>query len=539
MTPWKNPFRFYGFQKLAYLLLAVPVVLLAAFVTAGSPPEDWLQWPAGARFAVAKLSIGLFAMAGLGWLMLLLRPVCRSSTKRRVIAGVVLFLLLGLPGMWALVGGVVGLTVNGGSHAFAVMAVIVRVAFLPVAIGVTLTKWPDLMAYLKAHPTLRRWTVSGTGRHSSWAGPVAIRRHITRIEDCRTPHGYFSDGVFVGRTNFEDTFARGEEVFLRGPSHLCTIAQTGGGKHICAASNYSMHRGSMVHITVKPEAADQFLAARIDQDQLPPHPRSASAGAYGVDPRGITKVTRWLPQSQAFLLDAAKQSVFPSNRHTLLSEIDPNSPNARVLALAIADGSFPDDGKTKDPWFREAPRNYLAAGILHALTFSEDRRRQNLPRIVERAMGIDRIAGENGPKVMEKLLHEMVRSAHPMQTAHEDLATCLRQLEDERLRIRDLATARVKQLRTELTEAERLVEVLSDSATAKAPRRRATSKAASAAPSVTKPIIEELVRRFVTDNPGITSEETWDLVSDQLRQDGYSRSGAKMVFNRVYSALSI
>jgi hypothetical protein len=119
-----------------------------------------------------------------------------------------------------------------------------------------------------------------------------------------------------------------------------------------------------------------------------------------------------------------------------------------------------------------------------------------------------------------------------MQTAHEDLATCMRQLEDERLRIRDLATARVKQLRTELTEAERLVEVLSDSGTAKAPRRRA---AASTAPSATKPIIEELVRRFVTDNPGITPGDTWDLVSDQLRQDGYNRSGAKMIFNRVYS----
>jgi hypothetical protein len=413
MNPFKNPFRFYGFQKLAHLVLAAPVVLVAALALAGSPPEGWSDWPAGARFAVAKLSGGAFTIAGLWWLTMILRPICRSSVKRRVVAGVVLFFFLGLPGMWAIIGGFVGLTVNGGSHAVQAITVIARVALLPVAIGVAVTKWPDVMAYLRAHPTLRRWTVSGTGRHSSWAGPIAIRRHVTPIEQCRTGHGYFSDGVFVGRTNFEDTFARGEEVFLRGPSHLCTIAQTGGGKHICAAGNYAMHRGSMVHITVKPEAADQFLASRVDQDLLPPYPQGASAGTYGVDPRGITKVTRWLPKSQAFLLDAAQQSVFPSNRHTLLSEIDSNENNARVLALAIADGSFPDDGKTKDPWFREAPRNYLAAGILHALTYSDDRRRQNLPRIIERAMGIDRVGRENGPQVMTKLLNEMVRNPHP------------------------------------------------------------------------------------------------------------------------------
>ena len=113
---------------------------------------------------------------------MLLRPICRSSVKRRVVAGAVLFFLLGLPGMWAIIGGFVGLTVNGGSHALQALTVIARVALLPVAIGVAVTKWPDVMAYLKAHPTLRRWTVSGTGRHSSWAGPIAIRRHVTPIE---------------------------------------------------------------------------------------------------------------------------------------------------------------------------------------------------------------------------------------------------------------------------------------------------------------------------------------------------------------------
>src|SRR5690606_33433409 len=112
MNPLKNPFRFYGFQKLAYLVLAAPVVLLAALALAGSPPEGWSEWPAGARFAVAKLSGGAFTIAGLCWLTMLLRPICRSSVKRRVVAGVVLFFLLGLPGMWAIVGGFVGLTVN-------------------------------------------------------------------------------------------------------------------------------------------------------------------------------------------------------------------------------------------------------------------------------------------------------------------------------------------------------------------------------------------------------------------------------------------
>ncbi|WP_442483229.1 hypothetical protein [Aeoliella sp. SH292] len=121
-----------------------------------------------------------------------------------------------------------------------------------------------------------------------------------------------------------------------------------------------------------------------------------------------------------------------------------------------------------------------------------------------------------------------------MQTAQEDLASCLRQHDDLELRIIELATARVKQLRSELTDAEAVVERFSGSGTAKASKRQKTSKTASSAQSVTKPIIEELVRRFVTDNPGITTEETWELVSDQLRQDGYSRSCAKMIFNRVY-----
>lgn len=410
MNTYKNAFRFYGFQKLLCLLVAAPVVGLLITLALESPPDSVTEWTPVVRRSVQGLAIGSWTIAGMYWTYTLLRPLIRSRAIRGMLVSGLAVFISGF-GVLGIASGLLALLMASGYRG-EIIASVFDLVLLPLGVGAAIVVWPDLKTHVKSHPTLRRWFISGTGHNSGWAGPLSIRKYVDELPTTQPERGHFSDKIFIGRTNFEDTFASGDELFLDGPSHLCTIAQTGGGKHICAAPNYSMYRGSMVHCTVKPEAADQFLGARVDQELLSGPSAKPTASQKGIDPRGLTKATRWIPRSRCYLLDVANQSVYPSSRHTLISEIDVNSSYARVLALAIADGSFPERPTSSDPWFREAPRNFFAASILHALTH-RDRRWASLPRIVERAMGIDRLHGKSGPQVVQDLLLEMSRNHHP------------------------------------------------------------------------------------------------------------------------------
>jgi hypothetical protein len=184
-----------------------------------------------------------------------------------------------------------------------------------------------------------------------------------------------------------------------------TIAQPGGGKHIGAMPTYCSYRGIIIAISNKPEIADQVLDGRVDPARLPDQLCKSGVGSFGVDPRGLTETRRWLEDSRACLFDYVNQSVYPGNSHPLVSEINVNDDSAQVLALAIADGSHPEQPHvSSDPWFREGPRNAEAADILHFLSTEQDPRKRSLPYIIERLMGIDHYSGQSVPKVVEDLL---------------------------------------------------------------------------------------------------------------------------------------
>jgi type IV secretory pathway TraG/TraD family ATPase VirD4 len=131
----------------------------------------------------------------------------------------------------------------------------------------------------------------------------------------------------------------------------------------------------------------------------------------GVDPRGITSACFHLPNGRAFVLDPSGQSVYPSSRYCLLSEIDVRKPNARALLLALATGSFPDKpGSHSDPWYTLAPRGFLAAGCGHVLTTDRDPSHHHVPFVIDRLMGIDPRTNVASPKCFEATLKAMMKN---------------------------------------------------------------------------------------------------------------------------------
>ena len=192
------------------------------------------------------------------------------------------------------------------------------------------------------------------------------------------------------------------------PAHWCWIGGPGSGKNICSAPSLAGYLGSVIHASNKPDACDLWFGARIDQNRLKRIDRDELDEEKYADPRGTTRTRFWVPNGRGIVLDWANQSVYPGGKHTLVSDINLKDAGARILASAIADGFFPEiPGSKKDNWFVKAPASMLSAAILHFLSWHQDPRMHNLPYIVERCMGFDRLTGKAGTEVVTALLKEM------------------------------------------------------------------------------------------------------------------------------------
>ncbi len=410
--------RFYGARRLVALGLAVVLTQLLSIVCGWAPPADWHEYSPAAQQAVAGLVEGIAAAVKLWWAWMALKMFAAAGRRgmRAWIARGLLGLALlrwGVPALRDLAPGCVNLAKSGGDFP-RVLATTCHVALVPVALGATPLLGLALLEKLHAQPAWRRWFHDGQGHNAGFSGPEKILSVSRPLFKSPTPRGgHRINAIILGKALAEDVGDNRRLIVHAGSEHLLWLGQPSSGKHICAKPTYCTYLGDMILASNKSEQVDEVLGARVDPARMP-RGSAGKAGRHGVNPAGITAVTHPLPNGQAYLLDYGGQSVYPGNKHTLLSEIDINSDHCRLFALAIADGWFPELPNVRtDPWFREAPRNALAAVICHILSVEVDPRKRTLPYCVQRLMGIDPFDRSAGPSSFTALLKAMVCNRHP------------------------------------------------------------------------------------------------------------------------------
>lgn len=394
-------------------LLAGGGVAWVILQVCSAPPAHLNEWPPVARLVLSRLIQGTLVVSFTAWLYLLLKPLLRANgvwawTSRLIL---ICAIASGLAGGLDLLKGVKGLGEVEDGELSPVLQNWMRVGGLPVVAGSVPPVALEVYERVRVHPLVRR--LLGRGNSSEWAGRAVIKKHAEPLPLRPVKGGFFSDGIIGGRVLTTDSDGSPQIIVDRSPAHYCSIGGPGSGKNICSAITFASYRGSLIHVSNKPDACDLFFGARIDQHRLTAIDRGLLPEPMYTDTRGITKTTNWVPGGRGAVLDYAKQSVWGGSKHTLLSDIHVEKANARMLALAVASGFFPEmPGGKQDRWFVLAPRNFLAAAILHFLSYHDDPRTHNLPYIVERCMGFDRLTGKAGPKVMKSLIDEMLKNNH-------------------------------------------------------------------------------------------------------------------------------
>ncbi len=404
--------RFYAARRTAAILVGGVTAWLSIQLFSG-PPEFFAEWPPQARRVLMGLVSGTLAIGFAGWVLALLMPVLKrrdavSWVAHGVMAVVLISSLDEAIELIKSVGSFPRLERNGLRPVVTNWA---RAAGAPVFVGALPLMALEAYERLTSEPVVRR--LFGRGHAARCAGPYIIARYTEPLPARPPQNGFYTDGFLAGKVLGSDNDGSQQMIVDRSPAHWCWFGGPGSGKNICSAQ-LAGYRGSLIHASNKSDACDLYFGARIDQERL----RRIDCGQLRekryTDTRGITSTTRWIDNGRGIVIDYANQSVYPSKKHTLISDIDINDCYARVLALAIADGFFPDvPGSKKDSWYIQAPRNFMAAGILHFLSWRADPRTHNLPYVVERGMGFDALSNEAGPKVMQKLLDEMLRNNHP------------------------------------------------------------------------------------------------------------------------------
>lgn len=379
----------------------------------GTPPNHFLEWPDGARRVLTGLVYGTLELGFLAWTYALLRPLLARKNWVAWSASLALGLVLmtSVDGAIAMAQSLRHLPQIERNGLVPVAQHWARVAVLPLVVGGLPVAALEVAERLEAEPIVRR--LIGRGHTARWASPYVIARHAEPLPAKPPKDGFQTDGFVGGKVPAEDSDGSRKIVIDRSPAHWCWIGGPGSGKLICSAQ-LAAYVGSLIHASNKPDACDLYFGARIDQRRLAQIDSGFVREKRYADTRGITSTTAWVPNGRGCVIDFANQSVFGGGKHTLISDVDINDTFARVMALGIADGFFPEiSGSKKDNWFVQAPRNFLAAAILHFLSWHQDQRMHNLPYIVERCMGFDRLTGEAGPQVMKTLLDEMLRNNHP------------------------------------------------------------------------------------------------------------------------------
>lgn len=406
-------FRFYAYRRAVAAVLS-GLLGGATLLFTSSAPDYFSEWPPGARSALAGLVDGTISIALIAWVYLLLKPLLWNIGRLAVVAQIVFgaAVVCEANGVLRFIHGALELvTVETGGVA-PVLQNWLRVAGIPVLVAFVPLALQETIERIRPTPLYR--LLFGRGNEAEWAGPHVIARHAEPLPRTSRKGGFLTDGFVGGKVLTTDGNGSPQILVDRSPAHWCWIGGPGSGKNICSAASLAGYRGSVIHASNKPDAADLFFGARIDQNRLDAIARGLIDERMYADTRGITGTTIWVPNGRGVVLDYAGQSVWRGGKHTLISDIDVNSRLARMLALAIADGFFPEiPGSKQERWYVIAPRNFLAAAILHFLSFHHDQRMHNVPYIVERCMGFDSLTGEAGPQVMKKLIDEMLKNNHP------------------------------------------------------------------------------------------------------------------------------
>lgn len=403
--------RHFGYRKLLFTLAAWPVSGIALFVFGRTPPADYGMWPEQARASVALLSSGLWGAAVIAWTALLLRPLSGIHEQAKMVLQIIfgfVVVIFGLPSAWKCLQGI-SFAAQGGQQAVVhIGGAVFWAALLPIVIASLVAVWPDASERIRSIPAIRRQFIAGQGHTSGFATAPTISAAVRPIKDTSTPSaGKLSESIFAGETMFESSYVGGKSVFINETSHMVTCAMTGAGKLISSIGPTAcMYQGSAVFISPKPELADMFAGRRVDPRILDGVKKAFSN--RGVDPRRFSKTKYHIPGSRSFILDPSQQGVYPSSRHTILSEIDLNDDNARSLIFCVATGIKPDNPRVNDPFWNNATRGLVAGVIGDTLTRSADPQTHTLPYVVDRLMGIDPKTGQADPTVFQDMLISML-----------------------------------------------------------------------------------------------------------------------------------
>lgn len=406
--------RFYAIRRFAALIAGWGLAWIALELC-DAPPAYYSEWPPLAKSALGELIDGSLKVGFVAWLYLVLKPLVWGEGAWTIASRIVLGLALmqGLQGTFLLLSGLLGLTRVESGGLIPVVHNWLRVAGAPLIVGAIPLGLLNLYERVRIEPFFR--LLFGRGHAAQWAGRYIIARYTEQMPRTPVEGGFFTDGFVGGKVLAADGDGSAQMLVDRGPAPWTWIGGPGSGKNICSAASLAAYLGSMIHVSNKPDACDLYFGARIDQQRLAAIDSRQLCEPMYADTRGITRTKLWVPNGRGVVLDYANQSIWGRFKHTLLSDIDVNKSYSRMLALAVADGFFPEiPGSKQEQWYRLAPRNFLASGELHFLSYHDDPRMHNLPYIAERCMGFDRLTGEAGPKVMKELIDEMLNNRHPM-----------------------------------------------------------------------------------------------------------------------------
>jgi hypothetical protein len=219
--------------------------------------------------------------------------------------------------------------------------------------------------------------------------------------------GITYDEPFVGLTLPEHGLGR-RAVHVPTPAFLAVGSQ-GSGKLLTSLCHHLVGwRSDMVVISPKEDLCNFSLGRRCDPAWFDnPQAVRQYGRRLGVDPRGITKVTRHLTGGRVINVDCGCQTAFPRSHYGFLHEVDLQKPQAMARLSAIAAGLFPRAAGEKDPYWTLAAQGAFIGTSAHVLSTEADPANHNLVFATQRLMGIDPATGQASPALRKRLFQEM------------------------------------------------------------------------------------------------------------------------------------
>jgi hypothetical protein len=202
-------------------------------------------------------------------------------------------------------------------------------------------------------------------------------------------------------------------VHVPSPAYLCCASQ-GSGKLLTSLCHHLIGWPSdQVVISPKEDLCNFALGRRSDPSMFQQLDLVRKYGRrLGVDPSGITAVTRHLTHGRVMNVDCGCQTAFPRSRYTFLSDVKVREPQAMARLSAIASGLFQRSAGEKDPYWTLAARGAYMGTCGHILSTEPDPANHNLVFATQRLMGIDPATGKSHPKLRQRLFQEMTLNPH-------------------------------------------------------------------------------------------------------------------------------